>query len=73
MSACCPHSDDEHHFVRTCQHVTHYPSEDYPCLCTGFEPADDPTQCARCEHDAGMHKTVRVCRPANDEICGCHA
>ena len=53
--------------------MTHYPSEDYPCLCTGFAPADaDPTVCFRCEHAADMHKTMRVCRPADETICGCH-
>jgi len=66
MSACCPHSVDKHQLLATCQQVIHYPSEDYPCLCRGFE--GDGDSCAECEHARGHHVVTRVCAE-----CGCGA
>lgn len=70
MPDCCDHRDDEHRTVSTCQEVIHYPSEDYPCLCSGFLPRADGA-CERCEHPAASHVTARVCKPESGEFCGC--
>lgn len=71
MNQCCPHSDDQHHLVDTCQDVVHYPSEDYPCLCSGYVAAAEGEQCSRCSHARKSHVRARVCRPAGGEVCGC--
>ena len=59
MSACCPHPEAGHQLVAICQQVIHYPSEDYPCLCTGFAGAGE--KCERCEHARAQHSRARVC------------
>ena len=69
MSSCCPHPDADHQVVGTCQKVIHYPSEDYPCLCSGFSGAGET--CERCEHDRSQHSRARVCKPASGEFCAC--
>lgn len=58
MNRCCEHPADEHHRVTACQEVTHYPSEDYPCLCTGFEGGE---ACGVCHHPRASHVVTRVC------------
>lgn len=60
MSRCCPHPDEEHHDVETCQTVIHYPSEDYPCVCEGFQ--GDEGTCAECQHKRESHLVRRVCK-----------
>ncbi|MGN6183280.1 MAG: hypothetical protein ACTHQM_06445 [Thermoanaerobaculia bacterium] len=69
MSPCCPHPDQEHQLLATCQKVIHYPSEDYPCLCTGFRGEGET--CAECEHEKSSHVVTRVCKPASGEYCNC--
>ena len=69
MSTCCPHDPTEHQLLSTCQQVIHYPSEDYPCLCTGF--AGDADVCLECDHLKRQHRATRVCKPASGEYCGC--
>jgi len=64
MSACCPHPSDQHELHATCQQVIHYPSEDYPCLCHGFE--GDADVCLSCDHAKRQHVVTRVCKS-----CGC--
>lgn len=59
MSRCCPHEDEQHRSLATCQDVIHYPSEDYPCLCTGFE--GEEKRCRKCEHARESHVVKRVC------------
>lgn len=71
MTTCCSHSEDEHHVVSTCQEVTHYPSEDYPCLCNGFAAEQSSDRCARCGHARAVHSTAGVCKPASGGYCGC--
>jgi hypothetical protein len=71
MTTCCPHREHEHHVVSTCQEVTHYPSEDYPCLCSGFAGEQSSDRCARCSHARTMHATARVCKPESGEYCAC--
>ena len=71
MSDCCPHTDAEHAVVATCEEVIHYPSEDYPCLFTGFMAADDPRVCAACNHKRTSHDRWRVCKPASGAFCSC--
>lgn len=69
MSRCCPHREDEHHVLPTCQEVIHYPSEDYPCLCHGFR--GDADLCLECDHPRRKHVITRVCRPGSGEFCAC--
>lgn len=64
MNRCCPHPDEEHDELLTCQEVIHYPSEDYPCLCEGFRGTD---VCDECGHRREVHHATRVCR-----VCGHH-
>lgn len=71
MTICCSHSEDEHHAISTCQEVTHYPSEDYPCLCSGFAAEQSSDRCSRCGHARAQHATARICKPAMGEYCGC--
>lgn len=56
---CCPHDAQDHKIVAECREVIHYPSEDYPCVCPGWE------QC-NCQHPEGSHVKARVCT-----ICSC--
>lgn len=58
MNRCCDHPPEEHESITACQEVTHYPSEDYPCLCTGFE---GPDSCTRCSHPRRSHVVTRAC------------
>lgn len=69
MTRCCPHAEDEHHHLPTCQDVIHYPSEDYPCLCTHF--AGEGAQCDECGHARTSHIVTRVCKPDSGEHCEC--
>lgn len=69
MSDCCAHDETEHHLLAICQEVIHYPSEDYPCLCTGLAGAGE--QCSSCNHPRDSHQPQRVCRPLSGELCGC--
>lgn len=71
MSDCCPHSEPEHEVVGICEEVIHYPSEDYPCLCGAFAPAEDARVCAACQHKRTSHHRARVCKPASGEFCAC--
>jgi hypothetical protein len=71
MSDPCTHSDSEHRVVNFCEEVIHYPSEDYPCNCTGFAAGPDRKTCSKCGHVAPKHKNVRLCKPANGEFCVC--
>jgi len=54
-----------------CQDVIHYPSEDYPCLCVGFETGATSGVCRNCEHKREAHTWARVCRPESKEYCAC--
>jgi hypothetical protein len=69
MSRCCPHSEEEHQHLPTCQELIHYPDEDYSCLCGGFEGEGE--RCAECGHPRERHQISRVCRPASGEFCIC--
>lgn len=69
MRICCEHRPEEHQIVVVCQQVIHYPSEDYPCFCTGLVAKGEV--CASCEHAVSQHTRERVCRPASGEFCGC--
>ena len=69
MTGCCPHEEDEHHLLPTCQEVIHYPSEDYPCLCTHF--AGDGAKCDECGHVQTSHIVMRVCKPDSGGHCEC--
>jgi hypothetical protein len=69
MIICCEHKPEEHHVAGVCQQVIHYPSEDYPCFCTGLVVQGDV--CAACEHTVAQHIRQRVCRPEGGEFCGC--
>ncbi len=71
MANCCSHPEQDHHIASTCQEVTHYPSEDYPCLCSGFAAEQSSGACARCGHPRTSHVTARVCKPASGEYCNC--
>jgi hypothetical protein len=71
MSACCGHREEDHHLTEVCQEVTHYPNEDYPCLCAGYEDGRQSGVCLRCEHRRDLHARARVCRPASDAYCAC--
>ena len=72
MSDCCPHPESAHTLDRTCEAVIHYPSEDYPCLCsTGFVPGDDVSVCRECGHTREKHVRARVCKPESGEFCAC--
>jgi hypothetical protein len=51
--------------------VIHYPSEDYPCLCTGFVAPETGEDCVECQHPRGVHVDVTRCKPASGELCGC--
>lgn len=54
-----------------CQDVIHYPSEDYPCLCIGFENGATQGKCRNCEHERESHAWARVCRPDAKDYCAC--
>ena len=69
VSACCGHADDQHRLTNMCQDVIHYPSEDYPCLCVGFESGDGGV-CGNCKHRRESHAFARVCKVPG-EYCGC--
>ena len=69
MSRCCPHGEEEHQVLPTCQEVIHYPSEDYPCLCHGFQ--GDADLCLECDHVRSKHVITRVCRALSGEFCAC--
>ncbi|HVS31399.1 MAG TPA: hypothetical protein VMS98_08080 [Thermoanaerobaculia bacterium] len=69
--SCCAHGPAEHHVIQTCEQVIHYPSEDYPCLCSGFEQSAQPDVCMTCEHALARHAVMRVCRPDSDDFCEC--
>lgn len=71
MSRCCSHQEEEHVLLATCQEVVHYPSEDYPCLCTGF--SGESERCAECGHARAAHVIARVCKPAEGGYCDCRA
>lgn len=71
MADPCRHTGSEHHVVNVCEEVIHYPSEDYPCSCTGFAAAADANACANCEHPKLRHATLRLCLPASGEFCAC--
>jgi hypothetical protein len=71
MSSCCPHPFDAHQVHATCQAVIHYPSEDYPCLCTEFR--GEAASCEQCEHDHAKHVVKRICVPGGGEPCSCEA
>jgi hypothetical protein len=71
MEPCCRHSDDEHSVVNICHEVIHYPSEDYPCICPGFDPDDAVETCVECNHSAAKHPTERICRPSSGDFCAC--
>lgn len=71
MTICCPHPEQDHHLANTCQEVTHYPSEDYPCLCNGFTAEQGSAVCSRCGHARTSHMTARVCKPSSGEYCNC--
>jgi hypothetical protein len=60
MDRCCPHPPDEHDLITACQEVIHYPSEDYPCLCTGWVGTGE--KCEQCGHARRSHTVTRVCR-----------
>lgn len=68
MSRCCPHSEEEHLQLPTCQEVVHYPNEDYPCICSGLRGEG---VCEECGHAREAHGVSRVCRPASGEYCFC--
>jgi hypothetical protein len=68
MTGCCSHQDVEHDVLSTCQEVIHYPSEDYPCLCPGFEGEET---CSNCGHPEASHLTTRVCKPRDGSYCAC--
>ena len=70
-SVCCGHTDKEHHLTSMCQDLIHYPSEDYPCLCIGFESGEKKGVCRNCSHRKDAHAWARVCRPSSTEVCGC--
>lgn len=70
MSDCCGHPDEEHHLTNMCQDVIHYPSEDYPCLCIGFENGAEGG-CRNCQHRRESHVWARVCKPGGGDFCGC--
>jgi hypothetical protein len=72
MTDPCTHSDAEHHLVNVCEEVIHYPSEDYPCMCTGFAKGSDGS-CGGCQHAAAKHVDMRICRPATGEFCTCRS
>lgn len=69
MNRCCAHAEEEHHVLPTCQEVIHYPSEDYPCLCTRFAGSGD--RCEDCHHPRKAHVITRVCKPDSGEFCDC--
>jgi len=70
--SCCAHTPAEHYVIQTCDQVIHYPSEDYPCLCSSFEPSPvEPEVCVLCEHALSRHSVTRICRPASGDFCGC--
>jgi len=54
-----------------CQDVIHYPSEDYPCLCGGYESGEKSGVCRHCSHRRESHAFARVCKPASKEFCAC--
>lgn len=71
MQRCeCGHDLGDHVETSICQKVIHYPSEDYPCLCTGYV-ATENGDCAECEHPVGLHVTVTRCKPPGGELCVC--
>lgn len=67
--SCCPHSEEEHYLATHCLDVIHYPSEDYPCLCEGFDGEGE--RCGECAHKRESHQRVRECKPRSGEICTC--
>ncbi len=69
MSLCCPHEEEQHQRLATCQEVIHYPSEDYPCLCTGYRGGGGT--CEECSHRKSAHVITRVCKPKSGEYCPC--
>ena len=70
MSRCCPHGEEEHQNLSSCQVVIHYPSEDYPCLCHGF--LGDADVCLECDHPRAKHTMRRVCTPESGDSCACN-
>lgn len=66
---CCSHQDSEHHLAQSCLDVIHYPSEDYPCLCSRYAPSEGEK--CQCGHGRATHVTARVCRPESGEVCEC--
>lgn len=66
---CCSHSLDEHEVLGICQFVTHYPDEDYPCICDADHSGQEV--CGACDHGAEFHSKLVVCRPASGHVCGC--
>lgn len=72
MSACqCGHDEQEHPFAYACQEVVHYPSEDYPCVCSDYnQQADKPGVC-QCGHERAKHVLQTMCRHRETEFCSC--
>lgn len=71
MTDPCNHLPAEHRVVNLCDEMIHYPSEDYPCSCTGFRIGPSSEVCGECGHAASKHINVRMCRPANGDFCPC--
>lgn len=68
---CCPHTEAEHSTATVCNEVTHYPPEDYPCLCEGWAAAEESEVCRKCAHPRELHTARRICAPASGEPCEC--
>lgn len=66
----CGHPESDHATLRVCQAVIHYPSEDYPCNCSGEAPIQEG-KCSECDHRAVEHVEKRRCSPSSGEICTC--
>lgn len=71
MTDPCPHTEVEHHIANICEVMIHYPSEDYPCVCTGFTAGESAAMCGQCGHARSKHVNVRMCRPASGDFCPC--
>lgn len=57
--------------VRICDVEVRFASEELPCECHDTDPTLTlPPVCPGCNHAAGTHRIVKVCRPGT-EICGC--
>jgi hypothetical protein len=67
----CGHGVGDHQENSVCQKVIHYPSEDYPCLCSGFAAPAEGEDCTDCQHPRGLHVTVTRCKPSTGELCAC--